>query len=50
MRQMNRQGAKALAAVFLGLGVLLAFLLPEGIVVVLLAATLILLGILCFRC
>lgn len=47
---MNGRCQKALAAVFLGLGVLMAFILPVGLMVVLLAIVLIVVGIICSKC
>ncbi len=47
---MNRRCQKALGAVFLGVGVLMAFVLPVELTVVLLAVALIVVGIFCSKC
>lgn len=47
---MSGRCKKALAAIFLGLGVLMACILPDGLIIVLLAVALIVVGIFCSKC
>lgn len=48
--RMNRRCKKALAAIFLGAGVLMTCILPDGLLIVLLAAALVVVGIFCSKC